>query len=121
MKLTDRQKQVLLGVLRDGKRRAAATNLNREDVMERCYSEDARRGYVRLAMGRWCGLAGSNSNYVKASRTIAQLVRKNLVTKHSVSFCRIDEPTEWDTQTTHLKLTELGRRTAEELEVASDG
>lgn len=110
MRLNDRAKMILMGVLEDQKRLAAMSlaangGMSREARgRRRLLILRAREGKVPLALEDWLGRAPTNSDRVLFCRECRRLEGMGLLVRCNDFGGR---------RTTHLKLTPQGRRAAE--------
>ena len=111
MKLSHRQKQIILGMLRDRERLAALTprysHGDRALAAEREDIFNAREGLVRGNPGAWLRTAMTQSQYAMTSRNYQQLWAKGLIVRHAYGLS--------PDRTAHLSLTPEGERIAREL------
>ena len=112
MQFNDRQRLVLMGVLRDQERLAAMPwgndhSMSRDALgRHRLRIRQAREGMVPMALENWIGHMPSNSEHVLYHRGCVQLEGMGLLERVNIFGGR---------RTTHLKLTVAGRRVAEQL------
>jgi hypothetical protein len=113
MKLTDKERRVLAGVLRDRKRLAALDRAG--DGIPygpalgayRMKIADAQAGYVPMNLAGWIGHAPTPSDTVMYCRAYAGLQAERLIARANLYGT--------GRRTTHLRLTDLGESTARNL------
>jgi len=117
MRLSARQKLILVGALRDLEDYAARTPqcaYGRWDlVVERELIADAKRGYVKTNPAGWLRKTLTASDYTLVSRDYKRLEASGLIERHRLRFMA--------QRTTHLYLTDAGRELAGKLRAEADG
>jgi hypothetical protein len=112
VKLNDRQRRILIGVLRDQQRVATLPwgddhSMSRDALgRHRLRIRQAREGMVPMALEEWLGRPPTNSDHVLCHRACVQLEGMGLLVRCSPFGRR---------RTTHLKLTPAGRHAAKRL------
>lgn len=121
MKLNNRQRRILVGMLQDQQRLAAMPwgddhSMSRDALRRhRLRIRQAREGMVPMALEDWLGHPTTNSDHVLCHRACLRLEGMGLVVRCNPFGGQ---------RTTHLKLTPAGRRVAERLlaeEYGQDG
>jgi hypothetical protein len=112
MHLNDRQRLILMGVLRDQRRLAAMPwgddhSMSRDALgRHRLRIRQAREGMAPMALENWIGHMPTNSEHVLYHRACVQLEGVGLLVRCNPFGGH---------RTTHLKLTQAGQRMAEKL------
>jgi len=117
MQLNDKQRLILMGVLRDQKRLAdmdpAGCGIPHGLALgaHRLRIRKAQAGLVPMNLGGWIGHSPTNSECVLFHREYARLEGMGLLVRRNTYGGR---------RTSHLKLTPAGRRVAEQLLAEED-
>lgn len=113
MKLNEKERLVLIGVLRDRDRlvrldwRGDGVPYGPKLGAHRIRIDDARRGFVPMNLGTWLGHPPSGSEAVMFHRAYRRLEEKGLVERHNLHG--------YSGRTSHLRLTDKGQTIAREL------
>ncbi|MBN1554423.1 MAG: hypothetical protein JXA11_06735 [Phycisphaerae bacterium] len=116
MKLNDKEKKVLVGVLADQKRLSelpmnpAGKNYGKELGAYRLRIQDAQDGYVPINLAGWIGRTPTESEFVTYHRTYKRLETSGLLERVNFYGGR---------RSSHIKLTPVGRTVARNLQAMS--